>query len=140
MARDEKLELLRRIPLFATCNRKQVARLSQLADEVAVPDGKVLMRQGETGSEMMVIVSGAVRIERDGKVLNTLARGDFFGEIALLEQGPRTATAIAQGPTMLLVIGHREFHSVMEEFPGFAAEVLRALARRIRTLEPDAPH
>ena len=66
--------------------------------------------------------------------------GDFFGEIALVDDAPRTATVTATAPTRLLVVGHREFHSMMEEFPEIAAQVMHAMANRIRTLEPDAAH
>ena len=140
MARDEKLDLLGRIPLFSGFDNRRLQRLGMLADEVDVPAGKLLMKQGENGSEMMVIVSGSVAVERNGDRLNTLGAGDFFGEIALLDGGPRTATVTAEEPTRLLVITHREFHSLMEEFPEVAAQVMNALAHRIRRLEPDIPH
>ncbi|HET7521023.1 MAG TPA: cyclic nucleotide-binding domain-containing protein [Candidatus Limnocylindria bacterium] len=140
MARDEKLDLLHRIPLFSTFDRRQLERLSMLADEVDVKAGYCLMRQGDNGAEMYVIVSGQVAVERNGQRLNTLGPGDLFGEIALLDGGPRTATVTAEQDTRLLVVSHREFHSMMEEFPEVAAEVLNALAHRIRRLEPDAPH
>ena len=140
MARDEKLDLLGRIPIFSGFDNRRLQRLGMLADEVEVPAGKLLMRQGDTGTEMMVIVSGRVTVERDGERLNTLGAGDFFGEIALIASGPRTATVTAEEPTRLLVITHREFHSLMEEFPEVATQVLSALAHRIRRLEPDAPH
>jgi CRP-like cAMP-binding protein len=140
VARDEKLDLLRRIPLFGGFDKRRLERLGMLADEVDVPADKPLMRQGEIGSDMMVIVSGRVSVERDGHKLNTLGPGDFFGEIALLGGGPRTATVTSQEPTRLLVLTHREFHSLMDEFPEVASQVLTALADRIRRLEPDAPH
>ena len=140
MARDEKLDLLGRIPLFSGLDNRRLQRLGMLADEVDVPAGKLLMKQGENGSEMMVIVSGSVAVDRNGERLNTLGPGDFFGEIALLDRGPRTATVTAEEPTRLLVISHREFHSLMEEFPEVAAQVLNSLAHRIRRLEPDSPH
>jgi CRP-like cAMP-binding protein len=140
VARDEKLDLLHRIPLFSGFDRRKLERLGMLADEVDVGADKVLMRQGETGSEMMVIVSGRVAVERDGQRLNTLGAGDFFGEIALVDGGPRTATVTTEEPTRVLVITHREFHALMEEFPEVAAQVLNALAHRIRRLEPDTPH
>ena len=140
MARDEKLTMLRRIPLFNEFGGRQLERLGALADEVDVPGGKVLMRQGETGNDMMVLVTGTVGIERDGERVNTLGPGDFFGEIALVDEGTRTATVTTEGPARLLVIGHREFHSMMEEFPEIAGQVMHALANRIRTLEPDAAH
>jgi CRP-like cAMP-binding protein len=140
VARDEKLDLLHRIPLFSGIDRHGLERLGMLSDEVDVPAGKVLMRQGESGTDMMVIVNGSVAIERDGRRLNTLGAGDFFGEIALIDGGPRTATVTAEEPSRLLVITHRDFHAMMEEFPEVEAQVLSALAHRIRRLEPDTPH
>lgn len=140
MARDEKLDLLHRIPLFSGFDRRRLERLGMLADEVDVPAGKMLMRQGESGADMMVVVRGSVSVERDGSRLNTLGPGDFFGEIALVDGGPRTATVTAEEPTTLLVITHRDFHSMMDEFPEVADQVMNALAKRVRHLEPDAPH
>ena len=140
MARDEKLDLLHAIPLFSAFRRKDLERLGSLADEVDVAAERCLMAQGDRGSEMFVVVSGQLRVERDGQRLNTLGPGDFFGEIALLDGGPRTATVTADEPSRLLVLTHREFHSMMDEFPEVAADVLNALAHRIRRLEPDQPH
>jgi CRP-like cAMP-binding protein len=140
VARDEKLDLLHRIPLFAGLGKREVERLGMLAEEVFVPGGKVLMRQGDHGDDMMIIVAGKVAVERDGERVNTLGPGDWFGEIALIGSGPRTATVTADGPAQLLVINHRDFHSVMEEFPEVAAQVLTTLAHRIRRLETDTAH
>jgi len=140
VARDEKLDLLHRIPLFSGFDRRRLERLGMLADEVDIPADKVLMRQGETGADMMVLVRGEVAVERDGKRINTLGPGDFFGEIALVDGGPRTATVTASEPSTLLVITHRDFHSMMDEFPEVAGQVMNALANRVRTLDPDTPH
>ena len=140
MARDEKLHLLRGISIFSGLDKRRLERLGMLADEVDVESGKPLMQQGEIGSDMMVIVSGQVSVERDGQRLNTLGPGDFFGEIALFDGGPRTATVTTEEPTRLLVVTHRDFHALMDEFPEVAAQVLAALAHRIRRLEPDSPH
>ncbi len=140
MAKDEKLELLKRIPLFAGLNRRQVERLGQLTDEVDVPDGKVLMRQGDPGHELFIIVNGTVRIEHDGEEVARRGSGDFLGEIALVDHGPRTATVTTDGPARLLVIGHQAFNSLMDEFPGLEREILRTLAERVRSYEPHAAH
>jgi protein phosphatase len=140
VARDEKLDLLHRIPLFSGFDRRRLERLGMLADEVDVPAGKVLMRQGDSGSDMMVLVRGSVSVARDGARINTLGPGDFFGEIALVDGGPRTATVSAEEPSTLLVITHRDFHSMMDEFPEVAGQVMNALANRVRTLDPDTPH
>lgn len=140
MARDEKLDLLHRIPLFSGFDRRRLERLGMLADEVDVPANKVLMRQGETGTDMMVLVRGGVAVERDGERINTLGPGDFFGEIALVDGGPRTATVTVTEPSTLLVITHRDFHSMMDEFPEVASQVMNALANRVRSLDPDTPN
>ena len=140
MARDEKLELLHTIPLFARLDRHHLERLGMLTEEVDVAAGKVLIRQGDAGDDLMVIVSGQVGVERDGARVNQLGSGDFFGEIALIERGPRTATVTAETPTRLLVVNHRDFHTLMEEFPAVAAEVLVTLAHRVRMLESSAVH
>jgi protein phosphatase len=136
LARDEKLELLRSIPLFARFDRQHLERLGMLTEEVDVPAGKMLIRQGDAGDDLMIIVSGQVGVERNGARINQMGPGDFFGEIALIERGPRTATCTAESPTRLLVVNHRDFHSLMEEFPEIATQVLMTLAQRIRTLEP----
>ena len=135
---DQKLELLKRTPLLEGLGRKEIEAVGILVDEIDVPAGRVLMRQGDPGREFFVLVSGTVGIERDGTRVRTLEAGDFFGEIALLDEGPRTATATTDGPTLLLVLGHREFHSLMDQFPAIRTCVLEALASRIRNLEPEA--
>ena len=138
MARDEKLDLLHSIPLFSRLDRHHLERLGMLTEEVDVPAGKVLIRQGDSGDDLMVVVSGQVGVERNGARINQLGPGDFFGEIALIVRGPRTATVTAEAPTTLLVVNHREFHALMEEFPEVASEVLLTLAHRVRLLEPGA--
>lgn len=138
--KDPKLELLRSIPLFAGLSEPAIRRLGQLADEVDVPAGKVLMRQGENGAEAFVVSSGRVEVERDGRVIAERGRGDIFGEIALLSEGPRTATVTTLEPSRLFVLGHREFHALMDEHPAIRLQVLDALARRLRALDIDAAH
>ena len=140
MARDEKLDLLHRIPLFAGLGKRELERLGMLADEVDVPAGKVLMRQGDHGDEMMIVVSGEVSVDRNGQRINTLGPGDWFGEMALLDGGPRTATVTSTSPMRMLVVNHRDFHAVMDEFPGVAAQVLATLSHRIRRLDSEAAH
>jgi CRP-like cAMP-binding protein len=134
---DQKIELLRRVPLFARFGKHDLEQVSRLVDEVDVPAGRELLHQGEFGHEFFVISEGSVRVERDGKALRTLGPGDFLGEIALLDGGVRSATATADGPCRLLVLGHREFHSLLEQFPSVRTAVLEGLAARVRQLQPD---
>lgn len=135
---DSKLDALRKVPLFMGCDGRAMAALSQLADEVDLRDGTVLARQGELGHEFFLILEGSVRIERDGKTLNTLGPGDFLGEIALLQEGRRTATATAQGPVRVAVLTHQGFDSLLDAQPGISRAVLQALATRLRDLQPEA--
>lgn len=138
--KDEKLELLKSIPLFAGFGGRELERLGMLTDQVDLPEGRVLMRQGESGQEMFVIVRGRARVERDGRVIAERGTGDILGEIALVDEGPRTATVTLSEASSLLVVGHRDFHSLMDEMPTVRTQVLESLARRVRHLEPDAAH
>lgn len=140
MARDEKLDLLHGIPLFSGLDKRQLLRLGQLTDEVDVADGRTLMRQGERGDELFIVIEGKLRVERDGQVIAHRGAGEFLGEIALVDEGPRSATVISDGPARLLVVGHRAFHTLMDEFPEIQLVVLRELARRVRHLDGDQPH
>lgn len=138
VGRDEKLDLLRKVPLFAGLRDADIRRLGELTEEVDLPDGRVMMRQGEHGSEMLVIVEGTARVERDGALLNDSGPGAILGEIALLDGGPRTATVTLTAPSRLLILGRREFHEAMDEFPEIRLRILETVARRLRTLEPGA--
>jgi CRP/FNR family transcriptional regulator, cyclic AMP receptor protein len=132
---DEKLEHLRRVPLFSGLGRHELEELGGLADEVDVADGRVLTREGETGHEFFVVLDGAVQVDVGGSVVANLGKGDFLGEIALVDGKPRSATTKAVGATRLLVIGHREFHQLMDDFPSVKTCVLEALAERVRRTE-----
>ncbi len=140
MARDEKLEKLRQVPLFAHLGKRETERLGMLADELEVPDGQVLTRQGASGGEFFIVLDGKVAIEKDGQQIATMNAGDFLGEISLIDGKPRTATARADGDARLLVIGRAPFHELMDEFPSVRVAVLQALAERVRSHEPSPAH
>jgi CRP/FNR family transcriptional regulator, cyclic AMP receptor protein len=139
VADDPKLALLKRVPLFTECRDEPLELIRRLADEVDVPDGYTLMRQGDIGQEFFLIVDGRVRIERDGKTLATLGPGDYLGEIALISEDRRTASAITEGPAKLLVITHQGFNSLMDASSSIRSAILRGLAGRLQRLEPDVP-
>lgn len=137
---DTKLDLLRRVPLFAGCGKDSLGQIGQLADEVDVPDGYVLMKQGDRAREFFLIVDGRVRIEQDGKQIASLGPGEFLGEIGLIDEGERTASAVTEGPAKLLVITHQGFDSLLDLSPAIHLEVMKALAARVRRLDPNATH
>lgn len=134
---DEKLKLLSKVPLLAGLDRKGLEEVGRLADEVDLPAGRVIAREGSSGDEFFVILEGTIRIDRDGKHLRDLAPGDFFGELSLLGRVARTASATCVTPCRLLVVGHREFHALLSKFPTIQAAVLEAVAKRIARLETD---
>ncbi len=139
-AMDQKVELLSKVPLLAGLSRKDLVQVAQISDEVDLPAGRVLMKQGSYGSEFFVIISGNVRVERDGQVLRELGPGDFLGELALLGNIARTATATCVDDGRFLVLGHREFNSLLTQYPNIQSTVLHAVAQRMARLEPDQPH
>ena len=140
MAGDAKLDMLRSIPLFREMGKRELENVGRLADTVDVPSGKVLMREGEFGSEMFVISSGLLAVERGGREVARLGPGSVVGEIALLSEGPRTATVTALEPSTLFVLAHREFHTLMEDSPEIRRCVTDELARRLRAVEADKAH
>jgi len=140
MAADTKGEMLRAVPLFAALGNREIESIERLADTVDVQAGYVLMRQGETGREMFVIASGSIAVERNGREIARLGPGDVVGEIALLSEGPRTATVTTLEPSTVFVLAHREFHTLMEDSPEVRRCVFEEFARRIRDLDADRAH
>jgi CRP-like cAMP-binding protein len=100
----------------------------------------VLLKEGDPGREFFVIIDGQIEITKEGRHLRTMGAGEFLGDIALVVERPRTATATAVTDSRLLVVGHREFHSLMEQFPSIRVSVLESIALRLRDLTPDDPH
>jgi CRP-like cAMP-binding protein len=135
MPRDEKLEHLKRVPLFARMGHRELERLGQLADEIDVGLDQVLTEKGRIGHEFFVVLEGHLVVLDGNRPIANLGPGDFFGEIALIESVPRTATVRAEGLSRLLVIGHREFRALMDEFPTVRHAVFDALAERLRQNE-----
>jgi CRP/FNR family transcriptional regulator, cyclic AMP receptor protein len=137
--RDAKLELLGNVRLFSPCNKRELARIAALVDEVEAPKGKVLVRQGDTGQECFVIVEGKAKATIRGKGTAMLGPGSFFGEMSLLDRGPRSATVTAETDMRLLVLGSREFSALINEVPPVAVRIMRGLAERLRSAEPRQP-
>ena len=137
---DQKIDLLRKVPLLAGLGKRDLEAVGRLCDEVDLPEGRVVARQGSHAEEFFVILEGTVSIERDGRHLRDLGPGDFFGELAMLARILRTATATCKTPCRLLVLGHREFNGLLAGYPTIQTAVLKATAERIATLEPDRSH
>ena len=134
---DTKVEALKRAPLFAGLSRKELVQLARVSDDLEVPPGKVLCKEGQTGREFFVIVDGEVEVTRGGKHVATRTAGEFFGEIALLEETPRTATVTAKTPLRFFVLTRKDFRHLVNENRNVERKVLRALARRVVELSGD---
>jgi CRP/FNR family transcriptional regulator, cyclic AMP receptor protein len=128
---DEKLELIRSVPLFAQCGGRELEEVAAAADLIDVPAGLTLVTQGQHTNEFVVIAQGACEVTRDGAPVATLGPGEFFGEIALFTGAPRTATVTATEPSTLLVLTDRAFGRVAEDIPSILASVLTVLAERL---------
>ena len=137
---ERKLEMLKQVPLFSGLNEEGLREVGRLADEVNVPAGASLTKQGAFAHEFFLILEGSVSIDRNGMIVNHLGPGDFLGEIALVDGGTRSATAVTESPARLMVLGHREFNTLVDEFPEVRDGVFQALASRVRRLEPEGSH
>jgi CRP/FNR family transcriptional regulator, cyclic AMP receptor protein len=137
--KSSKQELLGNVRLFSACNKRELARIASLVEEIEAPEGKVLVRQGDPGRECFVIAEGRARATMRGKGSAMLGPGSFFGEMSLLDQGPRSATVMAETDMRLLVLGSREFSALVQEVPIVAVRMMRGLAERLRDAEPRQP-
>jgi len=131
LGRNAKVELIRKVPLFAHCSRGEIAEVAKIADEIDVKAGKVLTREGDRGQEFFVLLEGAADVVQGNRKVNTLGPGDFFGEIALVSRSPRTATVTTTEPSDLLVITATRFRALLDHSPRIQLRVLEALADRL---------
>jgi CRP-like cAMP-binding protein len=135
LRKNAKEQLLRGVPLFSHCTKRELAALAAESDELELPTGAELTREGKPGKEFIVLVRGAAKVTRNGRTVNRLGGGDFLGEIALLSGGFRTATVTTTEPSLVLVLTDRAFRRVANRIPSVNARVLAALAER---LQPEA--
>jgi CRP/FNR family transcriptional regulator, cyclic AMP receptor protein len=129
--RDRKIDLLKDVPLFAGCSKKELGQVARLADEIDLRAGKTLIKEGTTGREFFVLVDGTAEIRRKGKKIDSAGPGDFFGEMALLSDQPRNATVVTTSPVDALVVTARNFQALIESNPLIALKVMRAVAERL---------
>ncbi len=120
-----------KVPLFARCSKRELAKIASIADEIDLPAGKDLTREGERGREFFVLLDGAADVRRRGRKVATLGGGDFFGEIALIGNVPRTATVTTSSSARALVVTDRAFRSLIARAPKLQEKVLEALAERL---------
>jgi CRP/FNR family cyclic AMP-dependent transcriptional regulator len=132
-SQDTKADALGHCSFFAGLSRDELRQLAKATEDMEVEEGKALTREGATGSEFFVIVDGEVTVTKDGAEIRSLGPGDFFGEIALLEDRPRTATVTAKTPLRFFVLTRQSFRSLLAKQPELEGKVVSALQDRLRT-------
>ena len=139
-SKDAKVQLLAEVTLFKPCKKNELTRIASLVDEIEAPQGKTLTREGEPGWECFVVAEGTATARRGGRKIGEIGPGSFFGEMSLLDQGPRTATVTAETDMHLLVLSSRSFSSLMYDVPSVAQRILAGMAERVRAAEKAPTH
>lgn len=128
-------QFLARVPIFANCTAEEIAAIAAVAQESAFQAGQIIVTQGTPGQAFYLILTGRVEIIRDGQSLGAFGPGDFFGEMSLLDQAPRSATIRALDPTTCLMLSSWDFKSLLERYPSIAVKLLEVLSRRLRVAD-----
>jgi CRP/FNR family transcriptional regulator, cyclic AMP receptor protein len=131
LRKNAKLELIKRVPLFSGCSRRELDEIAAIADELSIAEGTDLTHEGAAGHEFIVLIDGSADVRRKGREINTLGAGDFLGEIALVTGAPRTATVTTTSPSRMLVVTARDFRTLLRHMPSLQIKVLEALAARL---------
>jgi CRP/FNR family transcriptional regulator, cyclic AMP receptor protein len=132
MSPSSKTLDLKSIWLFSGCTSSELKKIRGSLDEVEVPKGKVLVEEGRIGLEFFVIVTGSAAVTRNGKTVATLGPGSHFGELALLDRRPRSASVVSETEMDLLVLSQRQFNGLLESMPAIARKMMAAMADRLR--------
>jgi CRP-like cAMP-binding protein len=131
-------ERLAQIPLFQGLGKKELRHISGLATRLEEPAGKILTKEGQQGYEFIIVLEGEVEVRRQGEVIAKRGAGDYFGEIALLDNRPRTATIVAVTPVVIEVIERREFLGLVAENPEIGQAIMATMAQRLEQLDERA--
>jgi CRP/FNR family transcriptional regulator, cyclic AMP receptor protein len=127
----DRIEALRKVPLFAHCSGRELRELVSIASETDYPSGTELTREGGPGRDFLVLLEGRADVIRGGQKIAERGPGDFFGEVALISHGPRNATIVTTTLARVLTINDRAFRALLGRMPEVQASVFRALAERV---------
>ena len=132
---SQKIDLLKKVPLFSDLSQRHLGEIGKHADQVQVERDRVLVQQGKTGWEFIFIVEGKARVEKNGKVIRQLSGGDFFGEVALIDGKPRTASVTAETDMTVLIVHKTSFDHLLDTIPGLQKKILISLCDYLRRAE-----
>jgi CRP-like cAMP-binding protein len=133
--RQQYEDYLRDVPVFSACTPKELAQIAQLVERVEVKAGDILVREGTRTSEFFLVMEGVAEVVRRGEVVARLGVGTHFGELAVLDPAPRNATVRIAEPGHVLVLGQREFYTLLRDVPGLVKQLLTGLAQRVHALD-----
>jgi CRP-like cAMP-binding protein len=131
LRKNAKVELIKRVPLFERLSKRELEEIASLADELDLPAGRNLTKEGAVGHEFVVLAEGEADVKKNGRTINRLSSGDFLGELALVTGRPRTATVTTTTDARLLVITASAFRKLMRDTPSIQAKILDAVAARL---------
>ena len=137
---DEKADILGHIALFDGLARASLLPLAEAATEAEFGDGDALVIQGQVGTGLFIVVSGAVRISQGGADLTRLGTGDYLGELSVIDREPRSASAFAVGPTTCLALASWDLFRRVDADRDLSHALLRGLALRVRSLSDHLHH
>ena len=137
-ARSSAADQLANVPLFSSLSKRDLQKVAKASDEVPIAEGQVLVEQGRTGHEFFLILEGDAVVRRNNRKVADLGPGQYFGELALLDRGPRSASVVANSDMRVLVLGQREFIGVVDSIPGMAYKMLTTMAQRLRDADTKA--
>ncbi|MCU1496675.1 MAG: cyclic nucleotide-binding protein [Acidimicrobiales bacterium] len=132
MSKSQVADRLAAVPLFAGLTKKELAHLAQGAEIVTVPEDATVVAQDDYGEGVFLLLDGGAKVVRDGQTVARLQPGSHFGELALLDPGPRTASVVTTEPSRLAILGGARFRVALRESPRMAERLLASLARRAR--------
>ncbi len=138
MAADRKLEHLANVRMFSALSKKELNMVAKAADVVTIKAGTDIVTEGTTGHEFFLILGGQASVRRRGRKVATLGPGDYFGELSLLDRGPRSASVVADDDVEVAVIGQREFMAVLDQVPAVSHKLLVTMAHRLREADSKA--
>ena len=132
------IDMLAAVPLFSGCSDKELRVIAGLGTGISFNQGATLTEEGKPGREFHLVVSGKATCTIHGEVVARFGPGDFFGEMSLLDGGPRTATVTADTALETLVLDRREFGALLDTTPAIGRKMLMAMAARLREADRSA--